>query len=166
MVLLSSLSTAVFSLPQSPSPWKTNSLTCLSIQTNNHVVCSILRFIVDHQAIDLVEKPVGSSLSITQPAAVIRSSQAIGKPLKYNEIPQLVFNNDHSKLAIVFEKTSVVVLYSVTLQNDSIELSPLSELKNITSFAWSYIPTKYATIENKLLYISVCLPWFILVVYQ
>ena len=102
-----------------------------------------------------MEKPVGSSLSVTQPAAVIRSSKAIGKPLQYNEMPQLVFNSDHSKLAVVFEKTGVVILYDVTLQKDAVEVSLASELKNVTSFAWSYIPTKYTTVEDKLLYITV-----------
>ena len=102
-----------------------------------------------------MEKPVGSSLSVTQPAAVIRSSQAIGKPLQYNEMPQLAFNSDRSKLAVIFEKTGVVVLFDVTLQKDAVEVSLTSELKNVTAFAWSYIPTKYATVENKLLYITV-----------
>lgn len=104
---------------------------------------------------DLVEKPVGSSLCITQPAANVKSSQAVGSAFAYSEIPQLLFNSDNTKLAVFFEKNEVLMLYAASLSAEKVTLTLEKEFKNITSFAWSYIPTKYVTIENKALYITV-----------
>lgn len=105
--------------------------------------------------IDLVEKPVGSSLVITQPAASVKSSEAVGPAFSQSEVPQLLFNSDHSKLAVFFEKNEIAMLFAVQLSSASVTLTLEKEMKNITSFAWSYLPAKYGTIEDKALYITV-----------
>ena len=105
-----------------------------------------------------MEKPVGASLVITQPAASVKSSKAVGPAFTQNEVPQLMFNSDNSKLAVFFEKCETVMLLSVQMSRASVTLTLDKEMKNITSFAWSYIPTKFVTVEDKALYITVAVP--------
>ena len=109
---------------------------------------------LDYQSVDLVEKPVGSSLFITQPAASVLSTE-VNIAFDYDEVPSLLFNSDYTKLAVVFNRFQVVKLLSVTLSSSAPVISPLSELTGITSFAWSYTPAKYATVEDGRLYITV-----------
>ena len=116
---------------------------------------------LDYQTVDLIEKPVGSSLFITQPAASIQSVE-IGPDFTCDEVPSLLFNSDYSKLAVVFECNQVVQLFSVSLSSSTPSITSLSELTGITSFVWSYSPAKYATVEEGHLYITV----FILFLYS
>lgn len=104
---------------------------------------------------NLVENPVGSSLFITQPAADQKSSTSVSPVFTCDEVPQLLFNSDNSYLAVFFEKNEILKLFKVTLSDDSMSLILISEKQNVTSFIWSYIPTKYATIEHNQIFITV-----------
>ena len=136
-------------------------LIFLFILINISVSFISILIILDYQTVDLIEKPVGSSLFITQPAASIQSVE-IGPDFTCDEVPSLLFNSDYSKLAVVFERNQVVQLFSVSLSSSTPSITSLSELTGITSFAWSYSPAKYATVEEGHLYITV----FILFLYS
>lgn len=85
----------------------------------------------------------------------MHSSQAVGPAFTHEEVPQLLFNSDHSKLAVFFEKTEVLMLFTIVMSPSGVTLTLVSETANIRSFAWSYMSTKYATIENKSIFITV-----------
>ena len=136
-------------------------LIFLFILINISVSFISILIILDYQTVDLIEKPVGSSLFITQPAASTQSIE-VGPDFSCDEIPTLLFNNDYSKLAVVFERNQVVQLFSVSFSSSTPSITSLSELTGITSFAWSYSPAKYATVEEGRLYITV----FILFLYS
>lgn len=126
----------------------------LCTTTSIFVTPSLSQSRIEYQKVDLVEKPVGSSLFITQPAASVESTE-VGPSFSYDEVPSLLFNSDYTKLAVVFKRFQVVQLLSVTLSASVPSISSLSELTGVTSFAWSYSPAKYATVEGGSLYITV-----------
>lgn len=109
---------------------------------------------IDHEVYNLVEKPVGDSLFITQPAAERTVSKALKANFDCDEIPQLLLNSDNTRLAVFFERSQILKLFDISL-GEEIALTFKVEMKNVASFVWSFMPTKYATIENKFLYITV-----------
>lgn len=99
---------------------------------------------------------MGDSLFITQPAAERTVSKALKANFDCDEVPQLLLNNDNTRLAVFFERSQILKLFDISL-GEEIVLTFKVEMKNVTSFVWSFMPSKYATIENKFLYITVVL---------
>lgn len=128
----------------------------LSTARRSYVVISFSISFLDHEVYNLVEKPVGDSLFITQPAADRTVSRTLKATFDCDEVPRLLPNSNHTCLAVFFERSQIMKLFDMSL-GEEVTLTFKEEVTNITSFVWSFIPTKYATIENKLLYITVVL---------
>ena len=120
-------------------------------------LCGPLRppsFLV-HEVYDLEEKPVGSALDVTHPAAVLKASTRVGSPFAQRGVPKLLLNEDASRVAVVFEGEATAVIATVKVAGDQVTVETEKQETGITAFAWSFMSDKYATISDKQLFIHV-----------
>ena len=101
-----------------------------------------------HETFDLEEKPVGSALAVTYPAAVQKESKAIVS-VSVVGVPSLELNADGSMLAVVSRDTATVTLFTVSYAAGKVDLKLKETLSGVTAFTWSFVPAQFATIEQE-----------------
>ena len=104
--------------------------------------------LADHETFDLEEKPVGSALAVTYPAAVQKESKAIVS-VSVVGVPSLELNADGSMLAVVSRDTATVTLFTVSYAAGKVDLKLKETLSGVTAFTWSFVPAQFATIEQE-----------------
>ena len=109
----------------------------------------------DHQLYDLEEKPVGSALAVTYPAACLKASQQVGESITLSGTPVMELNSDGSMLALFFPGATTLILYSVAYESGTVTLKHIDQFVNISAFTWSYLPSRYATIEKESIIVHV-----------
>ena len=69
--------------------------------------------------------------------------------------PIMELNSDGSMLALFFPGATTLILYSVAYESGTVTLTHIDRLLNVSAFTWSYLPSRYATIENESIVVHV-----------
>ena len=108
-----------------------------------------------HEVYDLEEKPVGSALDVTRPAAVLKTSTRVGTPFAQRGVPQLLLNEDASRVAAVFRGEATAVILTLKRAGEAVTVETEKQETDITAFAWGFASDKYATISDKQVFVHV-----------
>lgn len=98
---------------------------------------------------------MGSALDVTRPAAVLKSSTRVGTAFAQRGVPQLLLNEDASRVAVYFKGEATAVVLTLKMAGNQVTVETEKQETGITAFAWSFVSDKYATIVGKQVFIHV-----------
>lgn len=98
---------------------------------------------------------MGSALDVTRPAAVLKASTQVGPAFAQRGVPELLLNEDASRVAVYFKGEATAVLLTLKMAGNQVTVETEKQETAITAFAWSFISDKYATISDKQVFIHV-----------
>lgn len=109
---------------------------------------------VELRSFDLVETQLGASVDVSVPTAVERDCKVLLTDCYMDETPQMLLNSDKSRLALYYVNAKMVDIITIS---SSLSLEKSVSLKQVSGFAWSHVPTKFATISKNSVEIHVLL---------
>lgn len=100
---------------------------------------------VELRSFDLVETQLGASVDVSVPTAVEKDCKVLLANCYMDETPQMLLNSDKSRLALYYVNAKMVDIVTIS---SSLSLEKSMSLQQVSGFAWSHVPTKFATISK------------------
>lgn len=98
---------------------------------------------------------MGSALDVTRPAAVLKASTPVGTAFAQRGVPQLLLNEDASRVAVYFKGEAAAVLLTLKMAGNQVTVETEKQETGVAAFAWGYASGTYATIADKQVFIHV-----------
>ena len=93
-------------------------------------------------------------MDVSVPTAVEKDCQVLLTDCYMDEMPQMLLNSDKSRLALYYVNAKMVDILTIS---SSASLEKSMSLQQVSGFAWSHVPTKFATISKNSVEIHVVL---------